>query len=141
MLNLDEVMAVNDECIYKSSARVIQMFNNTLIYRYMNPCKVFFYIGYEFKRYFNHFIKDLDIKPVLKTVKKPQANAPVERIYTVILNIIVTKDIHNKVFDHIYPWGETLAYIAWKIRAFYHHTIMATPGQAVFDRGMLFNLA
>ena len=52
-----------------------------------------------------------------------------------------TKDINNKVIDYIYTWGETLASIAWAIRASYHHTIMATSGQAVFGRYMLFNLA
>ena len=55
--------------------------------------------------------------------------------------MLATKDIDNKVFDYIDPWGETLAYIAWKIRASYHCDIMATPGQAVFGRYMLFNLA
>ena len=35
-----------------------------------------------------------------------------ERVHQVILNMIVTKDIDNKVFDHIDPWGETLESIA-----------------------------
>ena len=65
----------------------------------------------------------------------------VERLHQVILNILVTKDLDNKVFDYIDSWGETLAYIAWAIRASYHRTTMATPGQAVFGRYMLFNLA
>ena len=53
----------------------------------------------------------------------------------------VTNDIDNKVFDYIYPWGENLASIAWSKRASYHCNIMATPGQAVFGRDMLLNLA
>ena len=52
----------------------------------------------------------------------------------------VTKDLDNKVFDHIDPWVEILAYISWTIIAPYHRTIMATPGQYVFGRDMLFNL-
>ena len=55
--------------------------------------------------------------------------------------MLVTKDLDNKVFDYINPWGETLEYIAWAIRASYHCTIMATPDQSVFGRDMLFNLA
>ena len=70
----------------------------------------------------------------------PQANALVEQAHQVILNILATKDLDNKVFDHIYPWGETQASIAWEIRASYYRTIMATLGQAVFGRYMLFNL-
>ena len=54
--------------------------------------------------------------------------------------MIVTKDLDNKVFDHIYPWVETMAYIAWAIRASYQRNIMATPGQAVFVKYMLFNI-
>ena len=55
--------------------------------------------------------------------------------------MLVTKDINNKVFDYIYPWGENLAYIAWSIRSSYYRTIEATPVQAVFDRYTIFNLA
>ena len=64
-----------------------------------------------------------------------------ERVHQVILNMLVTKDLDNKVFDYIYPCGENLASISWVIRDSSHHTIMATPGQAVFGRDMLFNLA
>ena len=97
--------------------------------------------GYDFKRDFTTLIKDFDIKLVLTSVKNPQYNYPVEQLHQVILNMLVTKDPDNKLFDYIDPWGETLAYIAWAIRASYQCTIMATPGKAVFDRDMLFNLA
>ena len=46
------------------------------------------------------------------TINIPQANAPVDRVHQVILNTLVTKYDDNKVFDHIYPWGETLSLIA-----------------------------
>ena len=117
------------------------MFNNTWICRYSRPRKVAFDNSYEFKRDFTPLLKDLYIKPVLTSFKNPQANAPVERVYQVILNMLFTKYIDNKVFDYIYPWGETLAYIEWSKRASYSCIIMATPGQAVFGRDMLFNLA
>ena len=63
-----------------------------------------------------------------------------ERVHQVIFNIIVSKDFDKKVFDYIYPWGETLTSIAWAIRAYYHHTIGTTSAQAVFGRDMVFNL-
>ena len=62
-------------------------------------------------------------------------------MHQVTLNMPVTKYLANKVFDYIYPWGETLASITWVIRASYHRTIKATPGQAVFVRDIIFNLA
>ena len=62
-------------------------------------------------------------------------------MHQVILNLLVTKDFDNKDFDHIDPWGETIAYIAWAIRAPNNSTIMSTSGQAVFGREMIFNLS
>ena len=64
-----------------------------------------------------------------------------EQLHQVILNMLVTKYPDKKVFEHIDTWGETLAYIAWEIRASYHLTIMATPVQTIVGRYMLFNLA
>ena len=64
-----------------------------------------------------------------------------ERIHQVILNMLATKDIDNKVFNYIDPWGENLAYISWEIRAYYYHNIMAAPVQDVFVRDTIFNLA
>ena len=63
-----------------------------------------------------------------------------EHIHQVILNNLVTKYLDNNVFDHIYPWGENLASIAWAIRASYHCSIMVMPGQDVFGRNILLNL-
>ena len=81
-------------------------------------------------------LKDFYIKPVLTSFKNPQANATVEQVHKVILNMLVTKDLDNKVFDYIDPWGKNLAYISWVIRSYYHHNIMATPVQVVFGRDM-----
>ena len=64
-----------------------------------------------------------------------------ERVHQVILNMLVTKRFDKKVFDHIDPWGETLSYIVWAIRASWHLNIMATPGQAIFGIYMLLKLA
>ena len=61
-------------------------------------------------------------------------------MHQVILNILLTKDLDNKYFDYIYPWGKTLAYIASAIRASYHRTIMATLGLAVFGKDMISDL-
>ena len=97
--------------------------------------------GSEFKGNFTPFLKNFGIKSVLTTIKNPQANVPVEQLHQVILNILATKDIDNKVLDHIDPWGETLVSIAWMIKDSHKHTIMATPGQSIFERYMLFNPA
>ena len=139
--DLDEVTIGNDKYIDKSSSRVSQLFNNTWICRYPHPSKSVFDNGCEFKRDFAPFLKDFNIKPVLTSVKNPQANAPVDQVHQVIVNMLVIKYIDNKFFDYIYPWGETLVSISWAIRASYHHTIITTPSQDFFVRDVLFNLA
>ena len=55
--------------------------------------------------------------------------------------MLVSKYLDKNVFNHIDIWVETLASIAWVIRASYCRTIISTPGQAVFGKDVLFNLA
>ena len=55
--------------------------------------------------------------------------------------MIVMKYLDNKIFNHIDPWGENLASIAWSVSSSCCRTIMATPGQSGFGRDMIFNLA
>ena len=138
--NVEDVKDNNVEYISKTSARISQLFNNTWLSRYPRPHKVIFDNGSEFKRDFVPLLNDFDIKPVCTTVKNPQANAPVERVHQVIRNMMVTKDLNERVLDHIDPWGEILSSIAWAIRASYHSTLQATPGQLVFGRDMIFNM-
>ena len=85
--------------------------------------------------------KYLNIKPILATIKNPQASALVGMVHQVILNMVVTKGLYKKLFYYIYPWGENLESISWEIRSSYHSTIQATPGQSVFGRDTIFNLA
>ena len=105
--------------------------------RYLHPRKFVFDNGSDFKRDFTSLLKEFDIKTVLMSVKNPQDNSPVEQVHQVILKILVTKDLDNKLFDYIDPWSKTLANVSWEIRAYYHCTIMSTPSQAVSVRNML----
>ena len=95
----------------------------------------------EIKPNFTSYLKYFDIKPVLRKTKNQQANASVERVHQVILNMLATKDTANKVLDYKYPWGETLSPIAWLLRASYNYTLNATPDQAIFARDIILNLA
>ena len=79
------------------------MFNNTWLCIYPRPHKEVFDNGSEFKWDFTPLLKYFDIKRVLTSVKNPQSHATVERVHQVILNMLVTKDLDNKVFDYIDP--------------------------------------
>ena len=48
--DLDELMGFNYEYIDNSSAREMQLLNNTQLSRYPHPCKVIFDNGSEFKQ-------------------------------------------------------------------------------------------
>ena len=71
--------------------------------------------GSKFKRDFTPLIKNSDIKPVLTLINNPQANTPFERVHQVLLNLLVTMNLDDKVFDYIYPWVEVLSSIVWAI--------------------------
>ena len=86
-------------------------------------------------------MKEFDIKPVFTTVENTQANGPIEPVYKVIHNMIITKDIKTRSFYYIDPWGKILTPVSWAIRASHHSTFGASTAQLVFGRGMIFNLA
>ena len=79
--NLDEATSVNYEYIDKSSKRVVQLFNNTWLFRYPRPRKFVFDNRSKFKQDFTPLLKGFNIKTVLMSVKNPQSNAPVERVH------------------------------------------------------------
>ena len=64
--------------------------------------------GYEFKQDFITLLKYFNIKPFTTTIKNPKDNTPVERVHRVILNMLVTKDLDNTVFDYKDLWGGSL---------------------------------
>ena len=138
--NLINSKKESQEVIDKTSARISQLFNQVWLARYPRPKKVIFDNGSEFKKDFVPLLKDFAIKPKATTVKNPQSNSPVERIHQVVMNMLNTQGLNEKVFNFIDPWGEILSSIAWAIRASHHSTLDATPVQLVFGRDMLFNL-
>ena len=86
-------------------------------------------------------IKYFNIKPVCTILNNPQVNAPLKQVHQVIYNMLVAKDLYNKLYDYIGLWGEIILSLALEIRDSYHRTIGDTPGQAVFRRDVIFNLA
>ena len=65
--------------------------------------------GPNFKKYFTPLLKDSSTTTMWTYIKNPQTNTPVECIHQMIYNMIITKDIDRKIYEYIYPWGETLA--------------------------------
>ena len=100
------------EEIDKSSARISRLFDQTWLLRYPRPKRVIFDNGSEFKKDFVPLLKDWSVKPKCTTIKNPQANSPIERIHQVIRHMLLTKNLKEKIFDYIDPFGSILASVA-----------------------------
>ena len=128
------------EAIDKSSARISRLFDQTWLSRYPRPKKVIFDNGSEFKKDFVPLLKDWSIRPQCTTIKNPQSNSPIERIHQVLRHMLLTKNLKEKIFDYIDPFGSILASVAWAVRASYNSSTDSTPAQLVFGRDMMFNI-
>ena len=125
----------------QTSARISRLFDTVWLSRYPRPKKVLYDNGSEFKRDFQPLLEDFGIKPTCTSVKNPQSNAILERIHQVMGNMLKTKNLQEREFDVVDPWGEILASVAYAIRCSYHSTLQATPGQLVFGRDMLLDIS
>ena len=97
-------------------------------------------MGGEFKHMFKQMCENFGIRINPTTSYNPQANSVLERIHQVLGNMLRTQQIEDTISIQ-QPWENFLAAAAWAIRSTYHTTLAATPGQLVFGRDMLLNIA
>jgi transposase InsO family protein len=111
--------------------------------RYPWPTKITYDHGSEFiGSEFQQLIKeeyDIEAKPSSK--RNPQSNAILERIHQTIGNMIRTFEMQNQEIDESDPWSGILSAVAWAVRSTYHTTLKSTPGQLVFGRDMIWDIA
>ena len=81
----------------------------------------------------------IEAKPSSK--RNPQSNAILERIHQAIGNMVRTFEVENQLIDESDPWSGILSAVAWAVRSTYHTTLQSTPGQLVFGRDMIWNIA
>ena len=55
--------------------------------------------------------------------------------------MIRTFEIENQPIDEDEPWEGILSAVAWAVRSTFHTTLQSTPGQLVFGRDMIFDIA
>jgi hypothetical protein len=84
--------------------------------------------------------EDYGVKAKPITVRNPQANAIVERVYQVIGNIIHTFELENNYLDDNDPWKGILSATAFAVRSTFHTALQNTPGQLVFGHDMILNV-
>ena len=55
--------------------------------------------------------------------------------------MIHTFQLENQPIDESDPWLGILSAVAWAVRSTYHTTLQSTPGQLVFGRDMIWDIA
>ena len=129
----------------KESITVAEQVDKYWFCRYPRPTKVIYAImdrnslDHPFKNWLRTSIR---LKQSLRQLKNPQANSVLEPIHQVIANMLRTFELEEQEVDKDDPWTGILNAVGWAVRSTYHHTtLQATPGQLVFGRDMVFNIA
>ena len=55
--------------------------------------------------------------------------------------MICTFQLENQPINESDPWSGILSAVAWAVRSTYHTTLQSTPGQLVFGRDMIWDIA
>ena len=125
----------------KKAVTCANLLENTWLCRYPRPQQCIFDNGSEFLgAEFANTLDSYGIQRVSTTVKNPAANM-VERVHQTLGNLLRVYELENYEFPRGDPWSNILASAAWAIRSTVHTTLGATPGQLVYGRDMLFDLA
>ena len=106
--------------------------------RYPRPRAAIFDNGSEFSSEFLDLLSSYGVTPKPTTIKNPQANAFVERIHHVIAASIRSLQLDQRPFDDT-TINAVLQGVAYGLRATYHSSLHASPGQIVFGRDMIIN--
>jgi hypothetical protein len=96
--------------------------------------------GSEFKLNFEYLCKTYGIKRKPTTIKNPQANAILEHLHQVLAQMLRTSKLDMAKTITPDDVNVFLDNGAWAICSTYHTVLKASPGAAIFGRGMLFNI-
>ena len=125
----------------KRAITCANLLENTWLCRYPRPQQCIFDNGSEFLGAdFANTLDSYGIQRVPTTIKNPAANM-VERVHQTLGNLLRVYELEKYDFPRGDPWSNILASAAWAIRSTVHTTLDATPGQLVYGRDMLFDLA
>ncbi len=96
--------------------------------------------GSEFKLHFEDLCESYGLKRKPTSIKNPQANAILERLHDVLMNMIRTSELD--MADSVAPSDidAVLMDAAWAIRSTYHKVLQASPGAAIFGWDMMFDI-
>ncbi len=90
--------------------------------------------------HFRGLCKTYGVKRKPTSIKNPQANAILERIHAVFINMLCTAKLDMAKLVNASDINIFLSDAAWAIRSTHHTVLKASPGSAIFGRNMLFDI-
>jgi hypothetical protein len=124
----------------KSSAQISNLVYKIWFSRYPRCCYLIYDNRSEFKLHFRALCDSYGIKRELSSVKNPQANAILERIHAVVMNMPHTAEIDMGNSVKPSDINVFLSDAAWGICSTYHTVLKASPGAAIFGWDLLFDI-
>ncbi len=124
----------------KSSVHISNLVYKTWFSRYPQCCYLIHDNGSKFKLHFRALCDSYGIKCKPTSVKNPQANAILEHIHAVVMNMLRTAEIDMANSVKTSDIDVFLSDAAWAIRSTYHTVLNASPGAAIFGQDMLFSI-
>ena len=139
-LATDKIGKTKEAYFDKSSLMISKLVNKCWFSRYPRCKYVIYDNGSEFKLHFEDLCDSYGLKRKPTSIKNPQANAILERVHDVVMNMIRTSELD--MADSVAPSDidAVLTNAAWAIRSTYHTVLKASPGAAIFGRDMLFDI-
>ncbi len=124
----------------KLSERTARLVNKTWLSRYPRCCYIIYNNGSEFKLNFEYLCDTYGIKRKPTTIKNPQVNAILECLHQVLGQMLHTSKLDMAKTITPEDVDVFLDNVAWAIRSTYHTVLKASPGAAIFERNMLFDI-
>ena len=131
---------ITEVVIDKSSAQISCLFNKQWLSRYPRAKYIVYDNGSKFKLHFADLCESYQIKRKPTSVKNPQANSILERIYGVLTNMMRTAKLDMADTVTSESVDEFLTNAAWALCSTYHTVLQSLPGTAIFGRDMLFDI-
>jgi hypothetical protein len=116
----------------KSSAQSSNLVYKTWFSRYPQCQYLIYYNGSKFKLHFCSLCDSYGIKCKPTSVKNSQANAILERIHAVVINMLRTSKLDMAELVKASDINIFLSDAAWAICSTYHTVLKASPEDAIF---------
>ncbi len=128
------------EVFDKTSAQISNLVYKCWFSRYPCCCYMIYNNGSEVKLNFSALCKTYGVKCKPTSIKNPQANAILEHIHAVFINMLRTAELGMAELDNASDTDIFLADSTWAICSTHHTVLKASPGAAIFGQDMLFDI-